>query len=50
MIKLAFDVDDTLIIPAIATRLPIDTPNYDIIHLYRLYQSMGCYMIVWSGG
>jgi hypothetical protein len=47
--KIAFDVDDTLIIPSVATGLDIDTPNYDTIALYRLFQSQGNYMIIWSG-
>lgn len=47
--KIAFDVDDTLIIPAVATGLPLDTPNYDTIALYRWFQAQGHEMIVWSG-
>lgn len=47
--KIAFDVDDTLIVPAVATGSPIDTPNYDTISLYRWFQKQGYYMIVWSG-
>lgn len=46
----AFDVDDTLIIPAIATGLAVDTPNYETIAVYRWFQSQGHRMIVWSGG
>jgi len=29
--KIAFDIDDTLIIPSVATGLDIDTPNYETI-------------------
>lgn len=47
---IAFDVDDTLIIPAVATGLPIDTPNYDTIAVYRWFQAQGHTMWVWSGG
>ena len=47
--KIAFDVDDTLTIPAIATGLPIDTPNYDTIALYKWFQAQGHTMIIWSG-
>jgi len=36
---IAFDVDDTLIVPAVATGLPIDTPNYENIAMYRWFQS-----------
>lgn len=46
----AFDVDDCLIIPAVATGLPIDTPNYDTIAVYRWFQAQGHTMWVWSGG
>lgn len=31
----AFDVDDTLIVPAAATGLDRDVPNYDTIAVYR---------------
>ena len=48
--KIAFDVDDTLIIPAVATGLDRDTPNYDTIALYRWFKAQKCYMIIWSGG
>lgn len=47
--KIAFDVDDTLIIPSVATGLDMDTPNYEVIALYKWFQSQGHYMIVWSG-
>ena len=49
-LTIAFDVDDTLIVPAIATGLEVDTPNYSIIELYHWFQSQGHYMIIWSGG
>lgn len=48
--KIAFDVDDTLIIPRIVTDLPVDTPSYDTIAIYRWFQSQGHHMIIWSGG
>lgn len=48
--KIAFDIDDCIIIPAIATGLPIDTPNYEVIAVYRWFQAQGNYMICWSGG
>ena len=47
---IAFDVDDTLIIPSIATSSDIDTPNYETIALFRWFQAQGNRMIVWSGG
>jgi len=45
----AFDIDDTLIIPSVATGLQIDTPNYENIAIYRFLQAQGNYMILWSG-
>ena len=48
--KIAFDVDDTLIIPAVATSLPADTPNYELIAVYRWFQKQGHHLIIWSGG
>jgi len=47
---IAFDVDDTLIVPAVATGLPIDTPNYENIAMYRWFQSQWHTMVVWSWG
>ena len=49
-LKIAFDVDDTLIIPAVATGFDIDVPNYETIAIYKWFQSQGNYMIIWSGG
>lgn len=46
---IAFDVDDTLIVPRVATGFDRETPNYDTIALYKWFQSQGCNMIVWSG-
>ena len=43
-------MDDTLIVPAIATGLGIDTPNYDNINMFRYFKEQGCFMIIWSGG
>ena len=49
--KIAFDVDDTLIIPAVAVhRFSQDTPNYETIAIYKWFQSQGHEMIIWSGG
>lgn len=47
---IAFDVDDTLIIPAVATGLDQDTPNYEVIEIYKWFQKQGHTMIIWSGG
>lgn len=51
--KIAFDVDDTLIIPYIATHIDgsgPDSPNYDTITLYNWFKNQGHHMIIWSGG
>lgn len=47
--RIAFDVDDTILVPAVATGFPVDTPNYETIALYKWFQNQGHYMIVWSG-
>lgn len=49
-LKIAFDVDDTLIIPAVATGFDRDVPNYETIAMYHWFQAQGNYMIIWSGG
>lgn len=46
----AFDVDDTLILPPEATGLDQDTPNYQTIAIYNWFKAQGCTMVVWSGG
>lgn len=48
--KIAFDVDDTLIVPRMVMNLDTDTPNYETIAIYRWFQAQGNYMIIWSGG
>lgn len=47
--KIAFDVDDTLLTPSVASGLDRDTPNYDVIAIFRWFKSQGHYMIIWSG-
>lgn len=46
--KIAFDVDDTLIIPSVATG-GRDTPNYDTIAIFKWFEAQGNDMIIWSG-
>ena len=46
----AFDVDDTLIVPSCATGFAYDTPNIENIALFRTFEAMGCNMVIWSGG
>jgi len=49
--KIAFDIDDTLIVPSIATtdNGGRDTPNYETIAIYKWFQAQGHEMILWSG-
>lgn len=49
MLKIAFDVDDCLLIPSVAAGFGRDTPNYDTVALYKWFQAQGNYMIIWSG-
>ena len=57
-LKIAFDVDDTLIIPAVALKdephpyigIYGAIPNYEVISIYRFFQKQGHSMIIWSGG
>jgi len=46
---IAFDVDDTLIVPSVATGFDRDTPSYDTIAVFRWYEAMGYTMVIWSG-
>lgn len=45
---IAFDVDDTLIIPSVVT-WDRDTPNYETIAIYKWFQSQRHTMVLWSG-
>lgn len=47
---IAWDVDDTLIIPARVTGLPTDTPHYENIAVLKWFQRNGHEVVVWSGG
>lgn len=49
-LTIAFDVDDTLIIPSVVTGFPVDTPNYENIAIFKWFQAHGHTMVVWSGG
>lgn len=46
MVKVSFDVDGTLIHQVGAGQ---DVPRYDVIQLFKLYESFGCEMYIWSG-
>lgn len=47
--RIAFDIDDTLLVPSVATGFGNDTPNYDTVALYKWFQAQGCEMVLWSG-
>lgn len=50
--KIAFDVDDTILVPSIVSGNGIsgdNVPNYEVIAVYRFFQSQGHHMIIWSG-
>jgi len=46
--RIAFDVDDTLIIPSVVTGNR-DVPNYETIAIFRWFQDQGHEMFIWSG-
>lgn len=47
--KIAFDIDDTILVPSVVLGFGNDTPNYETIAIYRWFQAQGCEMILWSG-
>lgn len=47
-LTVAWDVDDTLIIPSVAGYAK-DTPNYSNIQAFKWFQDQGHTMIIWSG-
>lgn len=46
--RIAFDIDDTMIIPSVVTG-DRDVPNYNTIAVYRWFQAQGHEMFLWSG-
>lgn len=51
--KVAFDIDDTILIPGVA-RIGFvpsgdNVPNYEVIAVYKFFQAQGAEMILWSG-
>ncbi len=50
--KVAFDIDDTLLVPSVVMGNGIsgdNVPNYPVIEVYKWFQANGCEMILWSG-
>jgi len=46
--KIAFDVDDTLLIPSVAFN-GREIPNYDTVAMFKWFEAQGNDMIIWSG-
>lgn len=46
---IAFDVDDTILVPSVAAGFGRDTPNYETIAVYKWFQAQGHTMYIWSG-
>lgn len=57
-LKIAFDVDDTLIVPACAFQdephpycgITGAVPNYPVISMFHFLEAQGNEMFIWSGG
>ena len=49
--RIAFDIDDTILVPSIANtdNGGQNTPNYEVIAIYKWFQAQGHTMILWSG-
>jgi hypothetical protein len=50
--KIAFDIDDTLLIPSVARGNDVsgdNVPNYEVIAVLRFFQAQGHEIILWSG-
>lgn len=49
MSKIAFDIDDTTLIPSVVTESGDNIPNYEVIAVLRWFQNNGHEIILWSG-
>lgn len=47
--KIAFDIDDTILVPSVVSGSGENVPNYEVIAIYRWFQAQGHWMILWSG-
>lgn len=45
----AFDVDDTLIVPSVAAGFGNDVPNYETVHIALWHLAQGHIVVIWSG-
>lgn len=51
-LTIAFDVDDTLLVPSVVMGNGVsgdNVPNYEVIAIFRFFQAQGHRMIIWSG-
>lgn len=48
-LKIAWDIDDTLLVPSVVTGSGENVPNYHVIAVYKWFQAQGYEMILWSG-
>lgn len=48
-LRIAFDIDDALIVPSVANGLDRDTPNYENIAVLKWFQAQGHEIVLWSG-
>lgn len=54
-LRIAFDVDGTLIYDGnpkfkVNGDPMCDTPRYDVIDLFFMFENLGCELFIWSGG
>lgn len=47
--RVAFDIDDTLLVPSAATGFANDTPNYETVAIYFWFKAQGHAVGLWSG-
>ena len=47
--KIAFDIDDTLIVPRVVTGFDYEVPNYATLKILHWFQDQGHTIILWSG-
>lgn len=47
--RIAFDIDDTILVPSVVLGFGNDTPNYETIAVFKWFQAQGHDMILWSG-
>lgn len=47
--RIAFDIDDCLLVPSVASGFGRDTPNYETVAVLKWFQAQGHTIILWSG-